>query len=84
MRIRIQPMEQVPIPNLEVYGVLINSNHRGLCMEVGTPLRHEQVLKLSLPLIDKKTTIPSLGEVRWVEKKALDKEEYLIGVRFLL
>lgn len=53
-------------------------------MEVGTPLRHEQVLKLSIPLIDQKTTIPSLGEVRWVKKKFFDKEEYLIGVRFLL
>jgi hypothetical protein len=77
-------MEQNPSPTVELDGVLVNSNSRGLCMEVGTPLRHEQVLKLSFPLIDQKTTIPSLGEVRWVKKKALDKEECLIGVRFLL
>jgi hypothetical protein len=41
------------------------------------------VLKLVLPVADWSTTIPTLGEVRWVKKMALNEEKYMIGVQYL-
>jgi len=84
LRIGFLPMWRAPSPEATRYGLLVNSNRRGVCIEVSTPLRLEQVLKLSLPLVEQKTTVSTLGEVRWVKRKAVDEEEYLIGVRYLL
>jgi PilZ domain len=82
--IRFQPMSRFRSPKGDLYGDLVNSSERGLCIGVRIPLKREQVLRLFLPFIDKKTTISTLGEVRWVKRKGIGKDEYWVGVQYLL
>jgi PilZ domain len=84
MRIRFERMGRTPNLEAEQFGDLVNTNHRGLCIAVRTPLKREQVLRMFLPLIDQKTTVSTLGEVRWVKRKAIGEEGYWVGLQYLL
>jgi len=87
VKIRLESMERVPRPDGEIFGILVNSSLRGLCIGVTTPLlKRDEVLRLFLPLMDQKTKVPTLGEVRWVKSNRLENGdgEYLVGVRYLL
>lgn len=79
--IRFQTMSRSGSPKGDLYGELVDSSERGLCIGVRIPLKREQVLRLFLPFIDQKTTISTLGEVRWAKRKAIGKEEYWVGVQ---
>jgi PilZ domain len=82
--IRFQPISRSRVPKGDSYGELVDSSERGLCIGVRIPLKREQVLRLFLPFIDQKTMVSTLGEVRWVKRKAIGKEEYWVGVQYLL
>jgi hypothetical protein len=77
-------MGQAPIPEGEREGVLVNSSNGGICIRLDNQLRREQVLRLSLPSSNHDVTVPTLGEVCWVKRKIVEKDGYLVGVRYLL
>jgi len=55
----------------------------GLCLRQDIQWSEDQVLRLVLPIPNLNAAIPTLGEVRWVKRTALNEERYMIGIQFL-
>jgi PilZ domain len=83
-RIRLEAMSRSYRPKREIYGHLVNSSERGICVRIRGPLRRAEVLRMFLPLIDQKTIVSTLGEVRWRKKKTIGEDEYWVGVQYLI
>ena len=81
--IGIKPLGQTPGLEVKLGGVLVNISDGGLCLTQNIEWSGEQVLRLVLPIPDWRTTISTLGEVRWVKKMALNEQKYMIGVQYL-
>ena len=83
-RIDIRPLGQTPGLEVKLGAVLMNISEGGLCLSQDIQWREEQVLRLVLPISHRCITIPTLGEVRWVKRSALNDGKYRIGVQYLI
>ena len=84
--IEFYPLGQTAMAGKKHRGTTINRSDGGLCFSLDTPLEPWQVLKISIPFsnqTDRRTTAPTLGEVRWVQGRGLGKG-YRVGVKYLL
>jgi len=81
--IGIKPLGQTPGLEIKLGGVLVNISDGGLCFTQNIEWSGEQVLRLVLPIPDWRTTISTLGEVRWAKRTALTEEKYMIGIQYL-
>jgi hypothetical protein len=82
-RIEIKPLGQKPGMEVKMSAVLTNISDGGLCLSQDFEWSEEQVLRLVLPIPNLNTAIPTLGEVRWVKRTALNEKSYMIGIQYL-
>ncbi len=82
-RINLQLMGQAPAKGGALFGFVINKSEGGLRLLLDVPLRKRQILRLFVPFLNKKTRVPTLGEVRWVKKRN-PNGDYVVGVDYIL
>ena len=65
--------------------LLMNITSQGLLLLMEKALETEQVMNIRVPTPADPVTVPTLAEVRWVERVPLDEREdrYLVGLRFI-
>ncbi len=65
--------------------VLINITSQGMLLMMEKAPETEQVMNVRVPTPSDPIAIPTLAEVRWTQKVALDEREgvYLVGLKFL-
>lgn len=60
-----------------------NLGSHGCCLNVDQPLKRLQVIKMDFPVAPPGITIPTLAEVRWIQKEA-GSDQNRVGLRYLL
>jgi hypothetical protein len=65
-------------------GKLRNNSDGGVCIFLDSLLKPKQVVLMSLPLMNEKTMVPTLGEVKWSKRDPKKKKGYDIGISYLL
>jgi PilZ domain len=85
VRVReIQPLRSAIGMGKAVTGRVHNISHGGICFISAQPIRQSSPVRCCIRTSEAPVTIPTLMQVRWIQKHKLQANTYLIGLQFLL
>jgi PilZ domain len=61
-----------------------NISHGGIAFITAQPIRQSSLVRCSIGMSKAPINIPTLMQVRWIQKHKLQSDTYLIGLQFLL
>jgi PilZ domain len=67
-----------------VTGKVHNISHGGICFITAQPIRQSSPVHCCIGASKAPVNIPTLMQVRWIQKHKLQADTYLIGLQFLL
>jgi len=85
MALRASTLSRVAVleePSVSLQGVTENVGNGGVCIVTDRPLPVNSVLRCELTVSDTHTEIPTLMQVRWLQRLE-DKSSYKLGLQFL-
>ena len=84
VRVReIQPLRSA-IGGKAVTGRVHNISHGGICFITTQPIRQSSPVRCRIGAPEAPVNIPTLMQVRWIQKHKLQPDTYLVGLQFLL
>ena len=85
VRVReIQPLRSAIATGKAVAGRMHNISHGGIAFITAQPIRQSSLVRCSIGTSKAPVNIPTLMQVRWIQKHKLQSDTYLIGLQFLL
>jgi hypothetical protein len=80
----IQPLRNAVAKGKAVAGRMNNISHGGIGFITAQPIRQSSLVRCSIGASEAPVNIPTLMQVRWIQKHKLQPDTYLIGLQFLL
>jgi hypothetical protein len=80
----MQPLRSAIKMGKAVSGRVHNVSHGGICFIATQPIRQSSLVRCDIRSSEARINIPTLMQVRWIQKHKLQSDTYLIGLQFLL
>ncbi|HLV88392.1 MAG TPA: PilZ domain-containing protein [Candidatus Sulfotelmatobacter sp.] len=84
LRVReIQPLRSGAKSSKTVSGRVHNVSRGGICFISTEPVPQSSLVRCDITISEPPVSIPTLMQVRWIQKQRLQPDTYLAGLQFL-